>query len=430
MPNQASEFILIVDDNPTNLSVLQKALKAAGLNVRLAEDGQSAIAQIHRSPPVLILLDVQMPIMDGFELCKYLQADLNTCDIPIIFMTALADTENKVKGLSLGAVDYITKPFEQEEVLARVQMHLRIRRLTKDLQQMKDSLAQQVVERTASLQKAQVQLVQQEKLTTLGQLVTGIAHEINNPLGCIISNIAPAYEYMAILKQALRLYQAETPCPSVPTQQELADLEVEYIIEDLPKVLDSIKISADRIQELSTSLRNFSRSDANRKIPFNLHQGIDATLLILQHRLKASHKRPAIQVIKKYCDLPEIDCFPGQLNQVFMNLIANAIDALEESNQGRSLAEIKAKSNWIEIETHLDQRKNCVQVAIRDNGTGIPDEIKERIFEYLFTTKGVDQGTGLGLAIVAHIIKNIHCGQLTFSSQVGEGTEFVIQLPI
>lgn len=430
MLDQTNEFILIVDDNPTNLSVLKQALKAAGLNVRLAEDGKSAIAQVHRALPALILLDVQMPVMDGFETCNYLKADPHTRDIPIIFMTALADTENKVKGLSLGAVDYITKPFEQEEILARVRVHLQMGNMTKTLQQMTATLEQKVAERTASLQKAQVQLVQQEKLSLLGELLAGVAHEINNPISCISSNVAPAQEYVAVLQRAIHLYQAEVTHPSAQMQQELKELDLEFVLEDLPKLLDSMKLSSVRIIDISVSLRNFCRADIPGKVLFDVHQGLDSTLLILQHRLKGLSGQSPIQVIKEYGKLPEVECYPGQLNQVFMNLLANAIDALEESNQQRSPEDIKANPHRIEIQTRLDDQKKYVVICIRDNGMGMSPEIQQHIFDHLFTTKVVGKGTGLGLAIARQIVEDTHRGQLSCNSQLGKGTEFAIALPI
>ncbi|MEH2193128.1 MAG: response regulator [Nostoc sp.] len=430
MLDQTNEFILIVDDNPTNLSVLKQTLKTAGLNVRLAEDGKSAIAQVDRAIPALILLDVQMPVMDGFETCSYLKANPHTCDIPIIFMTALADTENKVKGLSLGAVDYITKPFEQEEILARVRVHLQMGNMTKTLQQMTATLEQKVAERSASLQKAQVQLVQQEKLSILGELVAGVAHEINNPIGCISSNLAPAQEYVAILEKALRLYQAEVIHPSAQMQQELEELDVEFVLEDLPKLLNSMKLSSVRIKDISVSLRNFCRADVAGKVLFDVHQGLDSTLLILQHRLKGLSGRSPIEVIKAYGKLPEVECYPGQLNQVLMNLLANAIDALEESNQERSPEDIKANPSRIEIQTRLDDSQKYIVICIRDNGMGMSPEIQQHIFDHLFTTKEVGKGTGLGLAIARQIIEDTHKGQLSCNSQLGKGTEFAIVLPI
>ncbi|QSJ18497.1 response regulator [Nostoc sp. UHCC 0702] len=425
-----TEFILIVDDNLTNLSVLKESLKSAGLKVRLAVDGESAIKQIKQEHPALILLDVEMPGINGFETCNLLKADPLTQAIPIIFMTALTDTDSKVKGLSLGAIDYITKPFEQEEVIARVKVHLQVRELTKilgekntQLVQLTEDLEERVTERTAALQKAQVQLVQQEKLSMLGQLIAGVAHEVNNPLSCIISNLAPAYEYVDSLIQAVKLYQQH--CPEIPIiQQELEELDIEFVLEDLPKLLDSMNLSTERIKEISISLRNFSRLDADTKVFADLHLGLDSTLVILRHRLKAVGSRPEIGIIKQYGRLPEVECYPGQINQVFMNLLANAIDAVEEHLEK---SEHKFQP-WIKITTEQPDDKSVI-IRIADNGTGMTEDVKQQLFQPLFTTKPVSKGTGLGLSIAHQIIVDKHGGKLSFVSCSEEGTEFLIELP-
>ena len=421
MPYPTQPFILIVDDNPTNLSVLSAALKAAGYKVRMAVDGEDALAQVTRHRPELILLDIEMPKMDGFETCRRLQANPATQAIPVIFMTALADTENKVKGLSLGAVDYITKPFEEAEVLARVKVHWRLKRLT-------ESLEQQVGDRTLALQQAQLQLVQQEKLSALGQLVAGVAHEINNPIGCIVGNVNAAQDYIKDLLNLIALYRAKFPQPGKEIEDELEALDLEYVREDLPKLIQAMKDGGDRIKSISQSLRTFSRADSDIKQPFNIHEGIDSTILILRHRLKANDYRPAIKVVTNYGQLPKIACFPGQLNQVFMNILANAIDAIDESNHGRSFAEIQANPNQITIRTMVESEQ--VKIAIADNGKGIPEDVKPRIFDHLFTTKNVGKGTGLGLAIARQIIVEKHGGRLEVNSTPGQGAEFAISIPV
>ncbi len=317
-------FILIVDDNPTNLSVLSEALAGEGLRFRVAVDGESAIALAERNQPELILLDVQMPGIDGFETCCRLKANPVTQNIPIIFTTALADTESKTKGFFLGAVDYIPKPFTQEEVIARVRVHLRLKQLT-------ESLEQQVRDRTTALQQAQIQLVQQEKLSTLGELIAGIAHEMNNPISFVTNNIPPLKEYMAGITELLLLYEQEYPNPTAKVTTFIENLDLNFVLEDLTKILNSFQLGSERIQHLSTSLRSFSRSDSDTKISADLHLGLDSTVLILQHRLKANGDRPAIGVIKNYGTLPQINCYIGEMNQVFMNLLANAIDALDEA---------------------------------------------------------------------------------------------------
>ncbi|MHC0063277.1 sensor histidine kinase [Nostoc sp. UIC 10890] len=412
-------FLLIVDDNPTNLSVLCEALSIEGFRFRVAVDGESAIALAERNRPELILLDVQMPGIDGFETCRRLKANPVTQNIPIIFTTALADTESKTKGFSLGAVDYIPKPFAQEEVIARVRVHLQVKQLT-------ESLEKQVSDRTAALQQIQVQLVQQEKLSTLGELIAGVAHEINNPLSFITSNIPPLEEYFGGLSKILQLYQQDYPNPTAKISTAIDELDLEFILEDITKILNSLKLGSERIQNLSTSLRNFYRSDSDEKLLADLHQGLDSTLMILQHRLKGNGDRPAIEVIKSYGTLPEINCYLGQMNQVFMNILANAIDALDEA---LILGKISDQIPQIQINTEVDSEQ-WVVIRIADNGTGIPESVKQRLFEPLFTTKPVGKGTGLGLSIAHQIVLEKHNGTLEVNSQMGMGTEFTIRIPI
>ncbi|MBD2446234.1 hybrid sensor histidine kinase/response regulator [Nostoc sp. FACHB-152] len=414
-----SDFVLIVDDNPTNLSILSQALKSAGFAVRVAEDGESAIELVRHKLPALILLDVQMPGIDGFETCQRLKADPLTQSIPIIFMTALADTENKLKGLSLGAVDYIPKPFEQAEVIARVRMHLQLKQLT-------DNLEQKVIERTTELQKAQVQLVQQEKLSMLGQLVAGVAHEMNNPISCIISNIHPAQDYIADLTHVLQLCQQNYSQLPLVLQNAIAETDLEFILEDLPKLLNSMQVSTDRIKDISISLRNFARTDTFTKVMFDVHEGLDDTLLILRHRLKGLGQRPEIKIIKQYASLPKIECYPGQLNQVFMNILANAVDALEDVwQQGKRVD----GSLTINICTQK-LSPEYVTIRISDNGMGMTDDVKQRIFDSLFTTKALGKGTGLGLAIAHQIVVEKHGGTIQVNSTLNQGTEFAIVLPL
>lgn len=412
-------FILIVDDNPTNLSVLSAALSSAGFKFRVAVNGESAITQVERNPPELILLDVQMPGIDGFETCRRLKANQDSQHIPIIFTTALADIDSKTKGFSLGAVDYIPKPFSQEEVIARVRVHLQLKRLT-------ESLERQLSDRTIALQQAQIQLVQQEKLSTLGELIAGVAHEINNPISFIFSNIEHLEEHIAAITEILRLYQQEYLHPSAKITDASEELDLKFALKDIVKIIDSFKLGTDRLRNLSLSLRNFSRADVDTKQPADLHQGLDSTLLILQHRLKSVGDRPRIEVVRSYGQLPEVNCYPGQINQVFMNILANAIDALDEA---MIHSKMSASIPKIQITTDIDAQ-NCVIIRIADNGMGIPDLIQERLFEPLFTTKPVGKGTGLGLSIAHQIIVEKHNGILKVNSQLGQGTEFSIKIPV
>ena len=289
-------------------------------------------------------------------------------------------------------------------------------------------LYQQSQQALQDLQEAQLQLVQSEKMSALGNLVAGVAHEINNPVGFIAGNITPALDYLKDIFGLLDLYQQEYPQKNAVIADKIDEMDLGYIQEDLPKLIASMELGISRIRDISTSLRTFSRADQDYKVACNIHEGINSTILILKHRLKANETRPAIEVITDYGNLAEVKCFPGQMNQVFMNLLANAIDALEESNQGRSYREIQANLNRIIIRTFLQD--NYVKISIADNGNGMMAEVKERIFDHLFTTKGVGKGTGLGLAIARQIVVEKHAGQIIVESEIGEGTQFAIVIPV
>ena len=418
--------ILAVDDTPANLEVIAETLGDAGYMVSTAIDGTRAIKRVQNYQPDLILLDVMMPGIDGFETCRQLKADPKTASIPIIFITALADVDNKMKGFSVGGVDYITKPFQEQEMLARVDTHLRLR-------QINQSLEVQVIERTQKLEAAlmrlhnfQLQLVQQEKMSALGNLVAGVAHEINNPLGAISGNTYEAKVAIAELIEHLQLYRDRQGENII--QKHAEEIDLDYLLDDIPKMLNSISLSCDRIHEISLALRLFSRRDREQKTEFDLHSGIDSTLLILQYRLKANEQRPEIEIVKDYGDVPKVNCYPGQLNQVFMNILANAIDVLDETIVGKSHAEIEALSQQIKIQTR--HQSDSVLIQIVDNGKGMDKVTKNRIFEQGFTTKEVGKGTGLGMAIAKSIIEEKHGGILTCNSQLGKGSEFIISLPV
>ncbi len=278
------------------------------------------------------------------------------------------------------------------------------------------------------LQNTQIQLVQGEKMSALGNLVAGVAHEMNNPLGFISASLKQAKPTFDDIFEHLRLYQEKFPSKSEEIIDHESEIDLEYSLEDLPKMINSMMMACDRLKNISTSLRTFSRADRDYKVPFNLHDGLDSTILILKHRLKANDQHPEIEVITNYGNTPAINCFPGQLNQVFMNILANAIDALEESNQGRSFVEIQAHPNKITIATTVVDRH--IQILILDNGKGMTEEVKNKVFDHLFTTKEVGKGTGLGLAIARQIVEEKHQGTISVTSKLGQGTEFIITLPI
>ncbi|WP_008309979.1 AAA family ATPase [Leptolyngbya sp. PCC 6406] len=280
----------------------------------------------------------------------------------------------------------------------------------------------------AELQHAQMKMIQSEKMSALGNLVAGVAHEINNPIGFLNGSINNTKEYTRNLLGHLALYQQHHPNAAAPIQDNAEEIDLEFLSEDLPKLLESMKGATDRIKGISTSLRTFSRADTDYKIRANLHEGIDSTLLILKYRLKANEHRPAIEVIQDYGDVPTIQCFPGQLNQVFMNILANAIDIFDEMAQDVSFAQLKSHPQHITIRTTTQAKQ--VQIQISDNGKGMTEDVRTRIFDHLFTTKGVSKGTGLGLTIARQIVVEKHSGSLEVYSELGQGTEFCIRLPI
>jgi two-component system, NtrC family, sensor kinase len=419
--------ILVVDDNPNNIRVLFDVLHGAGFKVYVVKSGELALQNLALIQPDLILLDVMMPGLDGFETCRRMKANAATKDTPVIFMTVLSDVENKVKGFKMGAVDYITKPIQVEEVIARVNVHLALRntqvQLINEVSERKQSemKLQQVLE---ELQTKQAELIQSEKMSSLGQLMAGVAHEINNPINFISANLFHASQYIQDLLNLVQLYQKYNPSPEPALLSEIEEIELDFLKEDLPKLLGSMQVGVDRIQQILLSLRIFSHADEGEMKLVDIHQGIDSTLMILAYRLKATSDRPKIEVMKKYGNLPLVECYGGQLNQVFMNILSNAIDGLEQA--------IKAQKSFTPCITIGTEVIDSDRVAIRiaDNGLGIPEEIKQRIFEAFFTTKPIGMGTGFGLAISHQIITEKHNGSLECVSSLGQGAEFSIIVPI
>jgi signal transduction histidine kinase len=432
--------IFVVDDTPYNLRLLTGILQRKDYQVYKALDGETALQEIPNILPDLILLDIKMRGIDGYEVCQQLKANPNTAEIPVIFISGLDDIVDKMKAFKSGGVDYITKPFQANEVLLRIENQLKLRSLQQTLKE-KNILLEQTVEQ---LKKTQIQLVQTEKMASLGQLVAGIAHEINNPVNFIQGNISYVKTYLVDLFELIQQYQEALPNPPETIEEFEEDIDLDFLSKDLQNILNSMKYGSERIQKIVDSLRNFSRLDEAQLKKVDIHEGIESSLMMLQHRLSCQEGQRNIQVIKNYGVLPKVECYAGEINQVFMNLLNNAIDALtmpEKSHPNNqspaSLDPQETTQEWnpkcvipkIEISTELLNSEK-VQITITDNGSGIPDNIRQRLFDPFFTTKPVGYGTGLGLSISYQTIVEGHQGEIFCESMPGQGATFKIILPL
>ncbi|MGB3405584.1 MAG: MHYT domain-containing protein [Microcoleaceae cyanobacterium] len=358
---------------------------------------------------------------DHFQFLQRLQVQANLI-VPIM-------VHNYLWGLLIVHQCCCTRDWKEAEknLLNRLAIQLGISIQQSELYTQAEQNAQQALLQAQKLQKTlqelqslQLQLIQSEKMSSLGQLVAGIAHEINNPVNFIHGNLTHVQEYTQDLLDLIQLYQTHYPEPCSEIQTEIEEVDLEFLQEDLVKVFTSMKVGTDRIRQIVLSLRNFSRMDEADLKQVDIHEGIDSTLLILQHRLKSQSDSSAIEVIKNYGNLPQVECYAGQLNQVFMNILTNAIDALTVENSPTKLPQIT-------ISTSAD--KEWIEIAIANNGPEIPTAIQNRIFDPFFTTKPIGQGTGMGLSICYKIIVDKHQGQLHCKSIPNQGTEFMIQIP-
>jgi two-component system, NtrC family, sensor kinase len=411
-----THHILVVDDEPDVEALIsqkfRRKIRQGDYLFSFVQNGEQAYQLVSKNPdghpPVeMVLTDINMPVMDGLTLLK----KLNRLEQPpmTVVISAYSDMDNIRTAMNNGAFDFLIKPLNFEDLVITLDRTLAAVATIRDNQQ--------------QLAQAQVQLMQSEKMSSLGLMVAGIAHEINNPINFIHGNLKPACSYIQDLMSLVELYQETYPEPTLEIKNHIEDIHLDFLCEDLPKLVSSLSLGTERIRDLVLSLRNFSRLDEAEVKSVDLHAGIDSTLVLLLHRLQSDGTRPEIKVVKQYGDLPLVNCHPSQLNQVFMNILVNAIDALEDAVKHSAL------TPTITIATAMTQH-NSVQITIADNGPGIPEEIHKQIFDSFFTTKEVNKGTGLGLAISHQIVVKKHGGQLICRSTPTANTEFVIELPI
>lgn len=343
-------------------------------------------------------------------------------------LQAAVTTDDEVGGLTISFNSLIQSVKEHIEALEISQQNLekRVDERTKEISQKNNELQSaynQLADALQNLQQTQAQLIQCEKMSSLGQMVAGIAHEINNPVSFIYSNLEHASNYAQDLLRLVELYQKQYPNPNGAIQAETEAIDLDFLAKDFSKLIHSMKNGADRIRQIVLSLRNFSRLDESQLKFANIHEGIDSTLVIINHRLEQR-----IAVIKEYGDLPLVKCYPALLNQVFMNIMDNAIWALEERKINSKDSSYATQKLTIWIHTEIIDNE-LVRIGIRDNGTGITPELKDKVFDPFFTTKDVGKGTGLGLTICYQVIEK-HKGNLEVFSELGQGTEFLITMPI
>lgn len=416
--------VLLIDDQVIIGEAVRRSLAhEADITFHYCSDPTEAIQTAINIAPTVILQDLIMPSVDGLMLLRWFRSHPITFNIPIIVLSAKEEPKLKAEAFTHGANDYLVKLPDQVELIARIRYHSKAYNNLKALSiatATAQQQAQQLEQALLKLQKTQAQLIQTEKMSSLGQLVACVAHEINNPVNFIHGNISHASEYIQDLLSLAELCHQHQSELAPEIQKKIQELDLDFLMEDLPKLLSSMKIGTHRIQQIVLSLRNFSRLDEAEMKPVNIHEGIDSTLLILHNRLKAKPGCETIHVTKEYGELPMVECYAGQLNQVFMNILGNAIDALE--NQPDAVGNITIRTSV--------KDEQSILVEISDDGPGMPPEVQNRIFDPFFTTKPVGKGTGLGLSISHQIITEKHRGTLQCNSEIGQGTKFYIELPI
>ena len=412
-----THHILVVDDE-SDVEVLiaqkfRREIRQGQYCFTFASNGAEAYQQVVETSDIdMVLTDINMPVMDGLVLID----KLSTLARPpkTVVVSAYSDMANIRTAMNSGAFDFVTKPINFQDLSITLEKTLKAVAREKDSQE--------------QLAQARIQLIQNEKMSSLGQMVAGVAHEINNPVNFIYGNLSHASTYVNDLMTLIECYQQCYPDPVPKVQACLEEIELDFLTEDIAKLFDSLSMGATRIRELVLSLRNFSRLDEAEKKTVDIHDGIESTLVILSNRLKSVPDRADIQIVREYGSLPDIDCYPSQLNQVIMNIFSNAIDAIEMHNQDLPRSEMKRSPGMIKIETDIVEN-DWVRIAIADNGPGMSEETRAKLFDPFFTTKPVGKGTGLGMSISHQIIVEKHGGKLACASILGEGTQFIIEFP-
>jgi signal transduction histidine kinase len=400
--------LLIVEDDPIQALLLKHALEQEPYRTIFAADGPAALTMMRDDQPDLVLCDWIMPGMSGIEVCKKIKSNPDFASTIFILLTGKSSLEDQVFGLESGADDFLNKPVEKNQLLARIHAGLRQKQLYKELQAT-----------NKELKDAQAQLIQTKKMSSLSKVVAGIAHEINNPISFIHGNIGHAQDYFADILALVELFQQTYPDPPEEIVSFIEEIELEYIVEDMPQLLESMENGSARVRDIIKSLRTFAGLDESSMKSVSLLECIDNTLRLVDLQLKGN----SIQIVRKYSELPMIVCNLRDINQALMNIFANAIDAIKDKQQADP-----AFQGCIQIAT-MQPQPNLINISIMDNGNGVDADAFEKIFDPFFTTKEVGDGMGLGLSVAYRIIQD-HQGQLFCNSYPQAGAEFVISLPV
>ena len=421
--------VLIVDDTLENIKVLGTILRQQGYQLNVAQNGLQALQQVQKVVPDLILLDIMMPELDGFETCKRLKADGKTRDIPVIFLTAKVETEDLVKAFDLGAVDYVTKPFNAAELLKRVESHLELTLLQKDLERRVAERTEKLRQATLRLKqeheerlRAQQQLDQSQKLEAVAQLSAGVSHEVNSPMQAISSNLEFLNDVVSELHAGIDQYQKlmqhnknGTLTPEILSviDEAIEDMDLAYVMEEIPRALEKAQSGIQRVGKIVHALKTLSEASEEEKIPVDLNELIESTSAALQQEWQGV----ASLDLDFDAELPQVPCLPADFGQVIVHLLVNAAYAVGDKRDetGKITVRTRRKGDWAEI-------------SIADTGTGIPEEVRDKIFDPFFTTRNIGEGTGLSMA--RDVVVNRLDGHISFETEVGKGTTFIVRLPL
>lgn len=448
------KIISVLNSANISLDLLDQAIASSSVGVVIADINQPNQPLIYCNPAFEQITGYSRAEVIGYN-CKFLQgADTDPQAVEIIRRAVQSHTSCCVvlknyrkNGTTFWNELTISPVFNEQDCLTHfigvqsdITEKVEVMKALKDSEANYRKLNEQLEKTLEELTQTQSQLIQSEKMSSLGQMVAGIAHEINNPVGFIHGNLEFVYQYIQELLKLVELQEQLLQNKNSELEAKAAEVELDFIKEDLPRVLQSMRVGTDRIRKIVLSLRNFSRLDEAAMKPADIHQGIDNTLLLVQHRFQSQPQRPEINIIKNYTDLPLVECYPGQLNQVFLNVINNAIDALEETYLFTSNAVLEKETSSPLLRRNQEKKlqiiittelitPELVAIIIRDNGCGMTEDVRKDIFNPFFTTKPVGKGTGLGLATSYQIIVNKHQGRLSCNSLLGKGTEIRLEIP-